>query len=177
MTTPSQTSSQREGLPAQERVERSEREIEAKRAVITEDLRALGQKLTPEHLKSEAKDMARAAVGSAREAVSERVDRVEGKLRRASTQTREAAQHQLERARRNPFALAGVGLLAGLGIGLLMPATQAEHRALARPSRALREQTQEALTAGRDTAQRLRSGMEDAAREVKDVLQEGTRTT
>jgi len=155
-------------------VERSEREIEAKRAVITEDLRALGEKLTPEHIKSEAKDMARAAVGSAREVVSEHVERVGGKLRRASTQTREAAQHQVERARRNPFALTGVGLLTGLGIGLLIPPTQAEARLLARPSRALREQTRGAMAAGRDTAQRLRSGVEDAARDVKEALQEGT---
>jgi len=169
-----QTGSQREGQPAQERVERSEREIEAKRAVITEDLRALGEKFTPEHLKSEAKDMAKAAVGSAREAVSERVERVEGKLRRASTQTRQAAQHQVERARQNPFALAGVGLLTGLGIGLLIPATQAEARVLARPSRVLREQTRGAMAAGRDTAQRLRSGVEEAARDVKEALQEGT---
>jgi len=177
MTIPGQTSRQREAQPAQERVERSEREIEATRAVITEDLRALGEKFTPEHVKSEAKGIAKAAVGAAQEAVSDSVNRVEDRLRRVSTQTREAAHQQVERAKRSPFALAGVGLLAGLGIGLLLPVTETEDRALARPSRAIREQARGALAAGRDTAQRLRSGVEDAAREVKEVLQEGTRTT
>jgi len=177
MTISGQTGSKREGQPAQDRVERSEREIAATREVITEDLRALGQKLTPEHIKSEAAGVAKAAVGAAREAVSDQVSRIEDKMRRASMQTREAAHQQVERAKQSPFALAGVGLLAGLGIGLLLPATQAEERALARPSRAIREQARGALEAGRDTAQRLRSGVEDAAREVKDVLQEGTSTT
>jgi ElaB/YqjD/DUF883 family membrane-anchored ribosome-binding protein len=158
-------------------VERSEREIEATRSAITEDLRALGEKLTPEHIKEEAAGMAKAAVGAAREAVSDRVERVEDSLRRVSSQTREVAHQQVERAKRNPFALAGVGLLAGLGIGLLFPVTQAEDRALAGPSRAIREQARGTFAAGRDTARRLRSGVEDAAREVKDAWQEGTQTT
>lgn len=169
MTTIGQIGSQREAQPAQQRVERSEREIEATRAAISDDLQALGEKFTPEHLKREAAGMAKAAVGSAREAVSERVERVEGKLR----QTRQAAQQQVERAKRNPFALTGIGLLAGLGIGLLFPVTEAEDRALAKP---LREQTRGAIKAGRDTAMRMREGVEEAAREVKETLQEGPRT-
>jgi len=159
-------------------VERSERDIESTRSAITEDLRALGEKLTPGHLKNEATGMAKAAVGSARETVSESVDRVGGKLRQVSAQTLEVAQDQMERAKRNPLALAGVGLLAGLSIGLLLPVTGAEGRALARPSRALREQTQGTLAAGRDTARRLRDGIGDAAREVKEAFQEeGTQRT
>jgi len=165
---------QRESKQAQERVERSQREIEATRAAITEDLQALGEKVKPEHLKQEAADMARAAVGSAREAISEGVGRVEDTLRRVSTQTREAAQEQVEQ---HPFALAGVGLLAGLGIGLLFPVTGVEDRALARPTRAIREHTRGAIKAGRSTATRLREGVEEAAREVKETLQQDTQTT
>jgi len=174
MTIIGQRGSQREAQPAQQRVERSEREIEATRAAISDDLQALGEKFTPEHLKREAAGMAKAAMGSAREAVSEGVERAEGKLRRVSNQTKEAAHQQVERAKRSPFALTGVGLLAGLAIGLLLPMSEAEDRALARP---IREQTRGAIKAGRDTAMRLRDGVEEAAREVKDSLQEGTRTT
>jgi len=177
MTTSSQTESRREGPSNQDRIQRAEREIESARSAITEDLRALGEKVTPENLKHEASDMARAAMGSAREAISERVERVEGRLRRVSTQTIEAAQHQVERAKQNPLALVGVGLLAGLGIGLLVPVSEAEDRVIARSTRGIREQARGAMEAGRDTARRLRDGAQDAAREAKEVLQEGTRTT
>jgi len=155
-------------------IERAEREIEATRSVITEDLHALGEKFTPEHLKNEVSDAARAVVGSARHAVGDKVSKVENRARRASSQAVTAIREQADKAKRNPFALAGVGLLAGLGIGLLLPVSQAEAHALAKPTRVIREQARDALTEGKESARRLREGAQDAAAEVKEALQEGS---
>ncbi len=143
MNTTGETKGRREAQPERERIERAERGIESARSAITDDLHALGEKFTPEHLKGEAKELARSAVGSAREAVSHGVQH-----------TIELAHQQADRAKQNPLALFGAALLAGLGIGLLLPASDSGSRAS-------------------KVTRRLRESVQGAASEVKGALQEG----
>jgi len=172
-----ESTSRREGRPSEQQPpERIERDIEVTRSAITEDLRALGQKFTPEHLKSEAYDAARNVAGAAREAVSDKVEQVEGKIRHVSSSSMRAIKRQAERAQRNPLATAGGALILGLGIGLLLPVSQAETRALAQPSRRVREQARQLFDEGRTTARRVREGLEETAMDMKDAVREDLNT-
>jgi len=164
-----ESSNRREGRSSEQQPpERIEHDIEVTRSAITEDLRALGEKFTPEHLKSEAYDAARNVAGAAREAVSDKIEQVEGKIRHVSSTSVRAIKRQAERAQRNPLATAGGALLVGFGIGLLLPVSQAEARALSEPGRRVREVFEQ----GRMTAQRVREGLEETAMDMKDAVRE-----
>lgn len=155
--------------------ERIERDIESTRSVIKDDLRALGEKLSPEHLKDEAVDVVKHTVGSAREAIMEPLGQVGERVQRASEYSKDRLRSGARRLQGNPLALAGSGIVVGLGIGLLLPRTYAESRMLAKPARQARTQARELLDEGREAARRVRGELGEASNEVKDALKDAPR--
>src|SRR5687768_9150485 len=73
-----------------------ERDIEQTRKRMTEDIDAIGEKFSPEHLKQRAKE----AVRSAQEAVVEKVEEVTGDVGR---KTKEMSSGLVEVVRENPI--------------------------------------------------------------------------
>jgi len=138
-----------------------ETQIRATRSAISEDLRALGEKVSPAHLKEEAYETVRGVAHSARESAS----------RRIGEQARRA-QEQVQRARDNPLFTAGCALMLGFGLGLILPVSQAEARALAGPVSKVREQTRGILDEGQQAARRLRDGARETTEQVKQAVQE-----
>jgi len=154
-----------------------EREIDVTRSAIRDDLRSLGEKISPEHLKEEAVGVIKGAASSARESVSQGIERAEARVQQASTRSLRRIKIQAQRARETPLALAGGGLILGLGIGLLMPVTQPESRLLGSAPLRVREQAREVLQEGREAAERLREGAREAASDAKEAFQEPSRHT
>jgi len=153
------------GSRAEARSEQSpanlETQIRATRSAISEDLQALGEKISPAHLKEEALDAVRGVAHSARESAS----------RRIGEQTRRAHE-QVQKARDNPLFTAGCALMFGFGLGLILPVSQAEARALASPMSKVREQTRGILEEGQQAARRLRDGALETTEQVKQAVQE-----
>ncbi len=155
--------------------ERIERDIESTRSVIREDLRALGEKLSPEHLKHEAMEAVKHTAGSARDAIMQPLGQVGDRVQRASEYSRDRLREGTRRLKGNPLALAGSGIIIGLGIGVLLPRSEAETRLLAKPARKARVQARELLDEGRETARKVRGELEDATTEVKQALRDAPR--
>jgi hypothetical protein len=104
--------------------EELERDIEATRAAIGEDLEALGTKFSPEGLKREAKDAIHGAAGAAAESAHE--------LAHRAAEGASALRHRVGRASASGarFAAQHAGPLAlmGMGAGWLMLSLREERR-------------------------------------------------
>ncbi len=90
-----------------------EAEIGETRSKISENLSALGEKLTPENVKENIKEEAKQVVSNVKEAASEKVQQVKDEVRERA---RYAGDTALDFARHNAAPLA----LVGIGLGWLM---------------------------------------------------------
>ncbi len=151
------------GKTSEKRTEQVEREIGETRTAIKEDLRALGEKVSPGHLKEEAVQAMRGKAATTRDAVGHRV----GDLTRAA---RDRLQSGATSLKSNPLALVGGALVVGLALGLALPTTEREARMLAEPAKKARAQAREILKEGRETTRRVREELQEAGSEAKEAL-------
>ena len=156
-------SSLNQGDTHEQRSEQIERDIEATRAGIKEDLRALGEKVSPGRLKQDAVQAVKDRSVRARDAVVDRVD----EIGRGSWHRLQAGATKL---RENPLAFAGGALVVGLGLGLALPTTEGEARLFAKPARKARAQAREILQEGRETTRRVRDEFQEDGAEAKAAL-------
>jgi len=98
-----------------------------------------------------------------REAPHQRTERTEERARYA-------LHHARDRAAADPLPYAAAALLAGLGIGLILPVSQREQELLSPAREKLQATASGLLNEGRATAARLREGAQQTAREVGEAL-------
>jgi hypothetical protein len=106
--------------PSQKNPEQIEAEIEQTRQAISERLNAIGEKLSPEHIKEEARDLIgeakEAAVDKLREVKESALESVSETVQEVGDRARRAGAATYDYARSNAIPLG----LIGLGVGLLI---------------------------------------------------------
>jgi ElaB/YqjD/DUF883 family membrane-anchored ribosome-binding protein len=193
-------------------LENAEAGTEQTRGRIGDDLRALGEKLTPENIKQEVKTEAKQAIAQAKDTAKEGVTRAgratasfaksnavplaligaglgwlfvsrrqrrapefEGAeyderpelAERAEWRVRRASQRSREFAEDNPLAVGAMAVAAGVGVGLLLPATRKEAELMGSARDRLVDEA-------RETAREIGQKARETAQELKQTVSEPT---
>jgi hypothetical protein len=96
-------------------------------------------------------------------------------LERATTRTRETAEDTVDLIRRNPGKTIAVALVAGAALGAWMVNALAEDAPESRWEKISEVARTNWPAAGQEAWQRLRSGLEDAARSVQEAIESAAR--
>lgn len=113
----------------------------------------------------------------AKDASRENYDKAKDFSRRKWGETREGAHRARvglgDRVERNPLVAAGIGILGGLTLGLLLPRTQRENRAMGKYRDGLYDQATAAARAAKDASGEEFRGIADQAKnQAKDLGQQ-----
>jgi hypothetical protein len=174
-----------------ERPEQLEADIDRTRSAIAQDLRELGEKFSPEHLKEGIKETARAAGETAKELASAGVHHVGERVSRASHEARDWARDQsgplslvgmglgwmAVNSRRGSLLQsdraaewAGVALIAGIALGFWLPQSSTEQRLAERTRGRARSEVHEVVREGRATLERLGEGAREAMTAARETV-------
>jgi len=125
----------------------------------------------------EARDYTSQRYRHAKDASRENYDKARDYSRQKWGETREGAHRARarlgDRVERNPLVAAGLGVLGGLTLGLLLPRTQRENRAMGKYRDGLYDQATAAARAAKDASGEEFRGIADQAKnQAKDLGQQ-----
>ncbi len=163
------------------------REIERTRGEMSENLEAIGDRVSPGRIVERRKNRMVNFIGDSRDRVFGRVDDVRSGASDRAEGARERAQDAMGTAREtmrdapervasgaaaNPLIAGGVAFGLGFLAAVVFPGTQKEAEAVQRVSEAAQPLKEEATQAAREVASSVQEAGKQAATELKDSAQE-----
>lgn len=162
-----------EGQSALERGKERVGDMASRGKEQVEDLASRGRERAGE-IASRAKEGAREVRGRLQERASALGHRVSDFGHDARVRFERAQHRTRDFAHENPFALAGLAIAAGVGIGLALPASTTEKRLLGPTRGRLMSEARGYLGEARETASRTAQAAREAVDEVKSSISQPT---
>lgn len=156
------------------------RQIEATRAELSQDVNALGEKVSPTEIAKRQKEKLWGTISSVKETVMGSADSATSSAGQALSSAGDAAAQVpgtvVDKTRGNPMAAGVIAFGVGLLVSSLIPASKPETRAAA----AIKEQAQplveEVTSAAKEIAGNLQEPAQEAAQSVKYTAQDAVAT-